>query len=63
MNDDQRKRLTLYLGECWHEEAEDGECYKCISYAGPFHSLPEQRTFTTYEDLGSLKEALERNGE
>lgn len=81
LTDEKRKRLTSYLGECWHEwivaypqEGEDEstdyryrghKCAKCNTYYpvqlndGPliFHS------FTTYEDLGKLKDKLVENGE
>jgi hypothetical protein len=55
LTDEQRKRLALYLGEkCGHEERSwySFPCPKC-----------DTRSFTTYEDLGKLKDKLVENGE
>lgn len=55
LTDEQRKRLTLYLGEkCEHEGHSwwGVSCPKC-----------DGRTFTTYEDLGKLKDKLVENEE
>jgi hypothetical protein len=59
LTDEDRKRLTLYLGECWHEwkGPNSNFCSKCDKYA------ERNRTFTTYEDLGKLKDKLVENGE
>ena len=67
LTDDQRKRLTLYLGECAHEVANPvlsspQPCIKCgvIPYKDGVYT---GRKFTTYEDLGKLKDKLVENGE
>jgi hypothetical protein len=56
LTDDQRKRLTLYLGEKFSPGLV-GYPYK---HEGIIYS---NRTFTTYEDLGKLKDKLVENGE
>ena len=68
LSDEQRKRLTLYLEECWHEwlhiipEEDDGyydytECQKCHEkYSGPHRG--SQRTFTTPADLHAVYSAM-----
>jgi len=62
----QRKRLTLYLGECWHERScnvpASGIVYRCVKCKTAVYPISEH-TFTTYEDLGKLKERLVENGE
>lgn len=84
MNESQRKWLTLYIGECWHEWyggpmfggtiPDDwpisDECKKCHTprhfYAGHFGEMNRytgHRTFTTWADLGAVKEAIEQKGE
>lgn len=76
MNDESRRRLTLYLGEKWEPfmvtewpyYTEDGcKEYSAFPVEG---SEPEvrfvrekHRTFTTYSDLGALKDKLVENGE
>lgn len=65
LSDDQKKRLTMFLGECIHglwEPLGYGR-YQCGSckYKGP--KIPaEVRSFTTWQDLGDLKEKLEEKG-
>jgi hypothetical protein len=71
LTDEQRKRLTLYLGECWHED--DSSIYhpnRCtcgyeVGWRDDFelHISVPSRTFATYEDLGKLKDRLVENGE
>lgn len=60
MNDDRRKMLTEYIGECWHEALPMGfstaHCQKCTRHHG-------NRTFTTWSDLGVVKEAIEESGD
>jgi hypothetical protein len=73
LTDDQRKLLTLYLGECWHTVTflfDDGtaKCSCGSRFRNPdectFHVEQENFcTFTTYEDLGKLKDKLVENGE
>lgn len=65
MTDEQRKRLTLYLGECWHEiieviihDDEDGDytedrCKNCDRRFGGDY-LIRRRTFTTDADMMAL---------
>ena len=67
LTDEDRKRLTLYLGECAHEVANPvlsspQPCIKCgvIPYKDGVYT---GRKFTTYEDLGKLKDKLVENGE
>ena len=66
MNDEMRKALTEYLGECWHqmERIHPGgifkRCYKCLK---PESEGITNRTFTTWEDLGALKNKLVEKGD
>ena len=62
MNDDDRKLLTEYMGECWHEEQDIGYCEgknggKCRIIRN------ENRTFGTWQDFGDLKDKLVEKGE
>ncbi len=53
MNDDRRKRLTGYLGDCWQTiENSWGQDYPC-----------NNRTFTTWPDLGALVERIAEKGD
>lgn len=69
LSDDQKKRLTMLLGECWHgpfvtnygHDCVDQICKKCWS-APEELKYPKNRTFTTWQDLGDLKERLEEKG-
>jgi len=78
MNDEMRKALTEYLDECWHEFKElnylpilganthDHKCTKCVfifSYNFVFNKGRGHRTFTTWEDLGALKNKLVEKGD
>ncbi len=61
MQDAGRKRLTSYLGECLHERYEPRfpgpvGCMKC----GDNNCI--NRSFTTWDDLGALKEKLMETG-
>jgi hypothetical protein len=47
------KELAGMLGLCWHEWADDGECYKCTLYVGPFGVHPDRPDFTT--DSGKIE--------
>lgn len=71
LTDDDRKLLTEFLGECWHDgpifreyipgvehiQFVELECSKCHG-----HYL-KNRTFTTWQDTGDLKERLVEMGE
>ena len=68
MNDENKKLLTEYLGECWHEMEPDLElnygiyrCKKCLisSFA---HKL-YRRTFTTPADLHAIYSKMVEKGE
>ena len=54
LTDEQRKRLTLYIGKKWIEPDVIVTC---------FDSYNCNATFTTYSDLGALKDKLVENGE
>lgn len=67
MTDEHRKMLTEMLGECWHEgndneSVTDGSitiylrCVKCSK------SYVPNRTFTTWDDLGALKDKIVEMG-
>ena len=72
LTDAERKLLTEYLGECWHEwlhiipEEDDGyydytECQKCHEkYSGPHRG--SQRTFTTPADLHAVFSKMVEKG-
>ena len=55
MNDKQRKLLTEYLGECWHELLTDSD-FPAICSCGKGISTNDHhnRTFTTPDDLHAL---------
>jgi hypothetical protein len=64
MEENDRKLLTEFLGECWHENpgkpistyaADVFTCVKCGEY---FNRLNSGRTFTTWQDMGDVKEKL-----
>lgn len=66
-----KKALTEFLGECWHEwqdirgsvKQELFACLKCGEVCKGIVSIAQkQRTFTTWEDLGALKEKLVETG-
>lgn len=71
MTDDDRRLLTEeILGECWHELARNphgnpryiGACSKCrIDLTEMFGD--GNRTFTTWQDTGDLKERIVEMGE
>jgi len=75
LTDEDRKRLTLYLGECWHEVVWGKiipwhDCQKktlltcsCGNEWCNLAHFEQNRTFATYEDLGKLKDKLVENGE
>jgi hypothetical protein len=62
MNEDDKKLLTEFLEECWHKLDIYLVCVRC----GRTPCFPEEwkahRTFTTWQDLGDLKEKLVEKG-
>ncbi len=64
MNDDSRKRLTGYLGDCWHEliRYKPGSIFKKCKMCG-LGGDPENRSFTTWSDLGALVEKIVEKGD
>ena len=63
LTEDQKRLLTEFLGECWHEfskdvEGFDGPCVKCRTW----RSSSIVRTFLTYQDLGDVKDKLVEKG-
>jgi hypothetical protein len=75
MTDDQRKRLTEYLGECWHKGYWYCNCCKeeisptRVTYqeqcdtCGQYVEWVSNRTFTNWPDLGAVKEKLVEKGD
>ena len=76
MTETQRKFLTEYLGECWHEmkvvdyngtvRYQTMECYKCGCICNvdlPSYHRAMQRTFTTIQDKKDLLMAIIEKGE
>jgi len=65
MNDEMRKVLALYIGECWHEFKEDltldkrkyiqWRCSKCNS---PYNACKVVRKFTTPDDAHAVFKAM-----
>lgn len=75
MNTEQKKAVTEWLGECWHEASEDDYmlCKHCgITFQGEwrddggfrhFHAILRQRTFATWSDFGACWERLVEKGQ
>ncbi len=66
MIDESRKRLTRYLGECWHHITVNDDGYsmcECDELPCVIEKDHQNRTFTTWPDLGALKERIEVNEE
>lgn len=77
LSDEQKKMLTEFLGECWHEsEEDDRRCIHCQKHLEGWrikdlknndifivNSKIEYRTFTSWQDLGDLKENIVKMGE
>ena len=75
MNDETRKLLTEYLGECQHEKSgtsyfvphipgfRDVEDSFLCSMCGQKFRESEYRTFASWQDLGDLKNKLVEKGE
>ena len=69
MKDEDRKVLTEFLGECFHDIENKGPyqstCSKCGMTFGAIHSSdwnPNRfnRTFDTWEDFGALWEKIDK---
>ena len=67
MTDENKKLLTEYMGDCWHEpgdqvskESPVMQCAKCKKY---YHPMSGFHTFTTREDMMDLYEAIAKKGE
>ena len=69
MTDEQRKALTGFLGECWHRPDYGSQMINPHLYIGvpcacgrvsfnAKHEKKANRTFTTWQDLGDLKEKI-----
>jgi hypothetical protein len=66
MTDDQRRRLTEYLGECWHEPCgpyTPGIMCSCGKRSYNAKHAENNRTFTNWPDLGAVKEKLVEKGD
>ena len=71
MNNDDRKLLTEFLGECWHnktiyfteEGIECGDiCSKCNLRGDDYDGQLRQRTFTTAQDMVDLARKMVEKG-
>ena len=68
MNDDTRKLLTLFIGECWHEWP-PGEEWKypfyvyCINCGSQKSNVKANRPFTGPEDAQVVKDKMVEKGE
>ena len=72
LSDESKKRLTEFLGKCWHEFRGDfgpynTACVKCQLVFGAVHTsdwdlTKFHRTFTTGNDMLDLKEKLVEKG-
>jgi hypothetical protein len=67
MTDESRRILTEYLGECWHEPCgpyTPGIMCSCGKRSYNAKHAENNRTFTTWDDLGAVKEKLaEKKGD
>ena len=77
MNAENRKRLTMFIGECWHETEEKGGYYKGGGYSDPGREFyveryqqckkchvvgASNRTFREPTDAYAVKDELVRRG-
>lgn len=68
LTEQERKILTGYLGECRHEHIDKywipntGRCADCGLLVVEGELIPN-RTFTTWQDFGDLKDKLEEKGD
>ena len=60
---DDRKMLTEYMGECWHEPGRIGRFTRICRKCGKKGVSNRHRTFTIWRDLGDLKEVIVEKGE
>jgi len=71
MTEEQKKRLTEWLGECWHDEnggiSDDMFSFKCSKCGKYRHfvdiDLEDSRSFTTSIDMMDVKDKLVKNGD
>lgn len=67
LTNNQKKLLTRFLGECWHE-GDRRTCKHCGEIMAICDHISgdgvdwEHRTFDAWQDLGDLKEKLEEKG-
>jgi hypothetical protein len=60
LTDERRKRLTEYLGLCWHEGRMPINCgYRCVKCGDTYVA---NRTFHTEADMMELYRAIHREG-
>lgn len=67
MTESQRKWLTEYIGECWHDPqifaCDDGSYFiRCTKCKNPAKTYTTLRTFSTWADLGAGMEAIQKKG-
>ena len=72
LTENQKRLLTEFLGECWHEyikqpplekwEIDQGYIQTALCSCGSHSCLKSNRTFTTYQDLGDVKDKLVEKG-
>jgi|GEM_PF-1931749 len=68
MTDESRKRLTLFIGECWHEFPHGAEItldpwyIYCLHCGCQKSNTKPNRTFTTNDDAHALVLKLEEKG-
>ena len=70
LSDKDKGLLTEFLGECWHEWERTADnhvshhvCVKCgLSLSVRKEFLPKLRSFTTWQDLGDLRNKLVEKG-
>jgi hypothetical protein len=72
LTENQKRLLTEFLGECWHEyikqpplekwEIDQGYIQTALCSCGSHSCLKSNRTFTTYQDLGDCMGKLVEKG-
>uniref|UniRef100_A0A6M3LT70 Uncharacterized protein n=1 Tax=viral metagenome TaxID=1070528 RepID=A0A6M3LT70_9ZZZZ len=65
MNDEGRRLLTEYMGECFHSNylSEEGRCYDCKAKIDFTDIFLKRRTFTTGQDIYDLYRKMVEKGE
>jgi hypothetical protein len=66
MDEEEKKLLTTWLGECWHEYNPDcaGSACSCGDWTHRHTMRPfRNRTFATWADLGAVWRRLEEKGQ